>query len=816
MKRPVVWGFVLVLVLFLIRLYLYGSQLDEKCYLLDNKFTRTTQATVTGQIERIEPKPKSVYIYLNHVVVTLKKEPDTTYSLDHLLVISQQGQADSFFMGNTLQIYGELQKLLPATNPGQFDERSYYREKNIYYKMAQEHTLCIDSRKAPVKDWLFHFQKKCQNIYEACLSKKDAGVLSAMLLGDKASLDMNIKELYQRNGIGHILAISGLHISIICLLVYKLLNLFRFPRPLPLCFTTVFLWLYGEMTGFSISTNRAILMMLLLLLAKELGRSYDAVTALALGAILTLFQKPYAIFSCSFLLSYSAVLGAVLIVPLCRGMVYGTLRQQDMFYRKRHRRLAEVQANLFQATSAYQQKSRESEDGCDTKTKMLMLYKQSILHLYTFFYHLLDGAVSLLICSISIWIMTLPVLLYFFYEIPTYGILINLFVLPVISILVFLAIAGGVIGFLSIPLAKIILSLAHLILQFYETICNLFLQLPNPVQVFGRPDLFQMIVYYCVVTFLIFLLTDTLYYEERFSSIVKKLSVVFLTITLIFLCYRRGINGMECTMLDVGQGDGILLRTNDKKTILIDGGSTDTKEVGKYRLLPYLKYYGIRNIDYMIMTHSDEDHISGQLELMEFMTKKQIVIKNYLVPEPAKEIQDDNYNHAVNTAIKTGIKVSYIHAGDVLRFDALTLHCIHPVKDFATDSANAYSTTLSLTYQDFSMLLTGDLEGNGEETVIETIPILQQSGVLPRNYDVLKVAHHGSKNSTTKELLELIQPKFALISCGYENRYGHPHKELLDRLDETDTNYARTDEHGAIMLHCRKNKTMIDFALNED
>lgn len=772
MKRPIIWVFCLLLAVFLIRVFMYGRQLDAKCYILDDKFKRTTNAVAIGQIARIETKPKSIYIYLNHVSVILSNENTSTYNLDNLLVMSQQILPDTYAIGNTLQIHGKLQKLLPATNPGQFNEKNYYREQNIYYKIAEEKTICVESSKNVIKDGLYKTQKKIQAVYEECLAQKDAGVISAMLLGDKASLDMDIKELYKRNGIGHILAISGLHISILSMLIYKLLTVLRLPRPVPLCMTTVFLYLYGEMTGFSISTSRAVLMMLFMLLAKEIGRSYDAITAMGYGAIIILFQKPYALFSCSFLLSYSAVFGVVLVVPLCKGMVYGTLRQQDNYNRNRHRKMKEAQANISK-----------------------LFYS-----IYQLWYRVIDAVISLFICSVSIWIMTLPILLYFYYEVPTYGIFINLFVLPIVSVLVVIAIIGGICGFFFLPLAKMILYPLHIILKFYENICNLFLELPSPVQVFGRPALFQIIVYYCVVIFLILILTETLYYEERFQKTTKRLSVIFLAVSLFFLCYRKGITSFECTMLDVGQGDGIVLRTNDKKTILIDGGSTDTKEVGRYRLLPFFKYYGIRTIDYMIMTHSDEDHISGQLELMEFMSEKQIVIKNYLVPEPAKEIQDDNYIHAVNTAIKTGVNVSYIHAGDILQFEKLSLYCIHPAKDFATDSANAYSTTLSLTYQDFSMLLTGDLEGNGEESVIETIPQLQQNGTLPQSYNVLKAAHHGSKNSTTTELLKLIKPKLALISCGYENRYGHPHEELLKRLREAHTDYARTDECGAITI----------------
>ena len=127
-----------------------------------------------------------------------------------------------------------------------------------------------------------------KKIYRKYLNPKDAGVVTAMLLGDRSALDSEIKELYQQNGIGHILAISGLHISILSMALYRLFQKLCLPRPIPFCLIVFFLFLYGIMTGFSVSTSRAIIMMCMFLLAKEIGRSYDTITALALSAMIIL------------------------------------------------------------------------------------------------------------------------------------------------------------------------------------------------------------------------------------------------------------------------------------------------------------------------------------------------------------------------------------------------------------------------------------------------------------------------------------------------------------------------------------------------
>lgn len=229
----------------------------------------------------------------------------------------------------------------------------------------------------------------------------------------------------------------------------------------------------------------------------------------------------------------------------------------------------------------------------------------------------------------------------------------------------------------------------------------------------------------------------------------------------------------------------------------MDGGSSDVTEVGKYRLLPCLKYYGITCIDAMIMTHADTDHISGQLELIEMMQKGQLTITTYLLPQPEQSLQDSNYKKIVAEAKKAGITLQYLHKKEQLTIGDLSLYCVHPEKNFCADSANAYSTTLSLQWKKNSILLTGDLEKNGEEAVLEE---LQKNPDLPARYDFLQVPHHGSKNAGSEVFLQKVLPKVSLISCGYQNRYGHPHAELLERLKKIGSHIYTTPASGAISI----------------
>lgn len=596
------------------------------------------------------------------------------------------------------------------------------------------------------------------------MKEKYAGVISAMLLGNKTFLDSDLKLLYQMNGIGHLLAISGLHVSVLCLSVYRILHFLRLPRPLPYIFSILFLILYGILTGFSISTMRAVIMLLFSITAKETGRSYDALSALAFSAVLTLLQKPYAVFSAAFLLSYAAVLGCILVYPALRTLWLGTCTEERARHRQYTRQLSERQKNSrFPKLRA-----------------LIFSFPSKILSSFLF--------------SLSVTIATLPIQLYFFYEAPTYGIILNLLVLPPVEACLVLALLGGFAGFFCMPLAALMLKGVEGILYYNETLCSIFMTFPKPVIILGRPEALQIILFLLLTAFLVFCSYYCRYERQSYPPLHRILWLAGLLAAVCVLLFPVPEKKLSVTILDVGQGDGIVLHSADGKTVLIDGGSSDSKNIGQYRIMPFLKYYGISKIDYMIMTHADEDHISGQLELMKYHRQNGIAIGCFLLPQPDLRCQDANYYAILKAAQKNRIPIQYICKGKSLHFKYFTLRCIHPENGFPAESANAYSTTLCLTGANFSMLFTGDLEKNGEAAVLEEIQKEESC------YDFLKVPHHGSRNACSTAFLGAVRPVCSFISCGKNNRYGHPHAELLERLNTCKSRVIQTQNSGAIQL----------------
>lgn len=687
---------------------------------LSKEFEQETECELSGRITMVVEKQWGRVLYVTDVSVIL---PDLkSYLCEKVIVYCSDQQ--NYRVGNQISALGTLLKFSKATNPGQFDEAMYYQTQNIDYKLMPEQILITDPNYSKYHAVLGNIKQKLITAYTYLLPEEEAGTLIAMLLGEKNLLDDEISRLYQENGITHILAISGLHVSMIGMCVHQLLKKLRLSQIIAIAGAIFFIFSYGVLTDFSVSTNRAVVMMVVMLLSPLLGKTYDMLSATALSALIILLQNPLQIFSAGFLLSFSAVLGIAVFLPCF--------------------------LSLF-----------------PTKNPI---------------------AISLCL-SISTQIATTPFILFYFYQFPSYSIITNLIILPFVTILTLSSIVAGIVGTISLRAGIFLIGGSNYILQFYEWICRLGSQIPGNLITVGSPGKVRILIY----TLMIILFVYTVH---RYN---KKYLILIPVAAFIILLYPRQNSGLEITMLDVGQGEAIYMKNESGTTYLIDGGSTDVKKLGTYRLQPFLKFQGEDCIDYAIMTHSDEDHISGLMELIE----KELTRINHLIL-PVVCDKDEAYIQLETLAKEKNIPVGYIKAGDVIKDGKFRMICLHPSPDFIANSANAYSTVLSITYGDFDLLLTGDLEEDGEKRVLELLKDREECmnyGITPAvDYDILKVAHHGSRNSTSVEFLQIIQPEVSLISCGKNNRYGHPHDELLERLDDIESEVVITYESGAITI----------------
>lgn len=701
MKRPLAW-----VCLFFSLLLALSARFSENYEIEYSRFD-DQKVTVEGTVLDIMFKPKENYdqeiIYLKEGIICYM---DSTKDYCEPPI------------GSRITVSGQGFLFDRATNPGQFNAYEYYATINMHVGINKAQILKVGEEYSPLKYKLYLIRRAMSTTLDNALPREEAAVMKTMLLGEKSQMDPDLKKLYQRNGIAHVLAISGLHISLLGLGIYKLFrHILGLSIRLSAITSSLIVMLYGIMTGFSPSSVRAIFMFSLSMLASFLGRTYDMVTAVALAAFLLLLDNPLYIHNSGFVFSFGCVIGIALLLPVL-------------------------------TTS------------CSGKR--------------------LKGIISLILSSLSLSVASLPIYLYFYYQLPVYSMFLNFLVIPVMSILVpsgiLVIILEHVCPIIGIPFQYLVIG----ILRLFTILSTKIDTLPGHYFTPGKPTLVQVFIYIAILS-LVVVFKKQLRLKAKWGLVL---------VAALILCIRLH-PPMELTFLDVGQGDCIFLRS-EGFTMLVDGGSTSVKNVGEYRIIPFLKERGAANLNMVVVTHPDEDHMNGIIELLKECTKEGIKIDCLGLSNVASLRDEDGYRELEELALRCGAETTYLNTGMSIRCKELNIDVLSPPKMIQVSDSNEASVVLRIEHDEFSALLTGDLEGTPEQAVAS----------LAGNVDLLKVAHHGSKNSTGISFLNSVKPKLAVISAGENNRYGHPHNETLDRLDKIvpDCQVFRTDESGAITV----------------
>lgn len=655
-------------------------------------------------------------------------------------------------MGETIQVSGRVRSFSHATNPGEFDMAEYYSIMKLEFALEKTKVQAAGGESQIVQESLYQLRQIFAGILEEIFPPKEASVMKAILLGDKNGLDTEIKELYQQNQIIHILSVSGLHFSVIGMGIYRLLRKAGTSVKIAAGISMVLIYAYGLMTGMGMSTVRAVIMIGIHLLADMVGRTYDMLTALALAAVLLLIEQPRYVQYSGFLFSFGAVLAIGILLP------------------------------------ALYEPGRKKK--CNEKKRFLNLFLK-------YFMERPEGIRQAAASGIAVTLMTLPVQLMNYYQFPLHSIVLNLMVIPLMSVLMGAGLMVMLIGGFCPLFAKGVSLINRIILWFYEVCCRMGSACTVGVLVCGKPEDWQVIGYILLLGIMVWLIQIS---EKKLPGFWK---LQWILAALCILIWRSD-DGGQITILDVGQGDCIHMRSAEGKHYLMDGGSSDKSQVMQYRILPYLKSEGVSHLDMVFLSHPDNDHCNGIMKLLQDYPADGITIGSLVLPHIAEESKDKQYKEIEHLAKQNGILVQYMSRGQKVEDGEMTIRCLHPYKDYKTENANEYSLVLLVNEKDFSGLFTGDVEGAGEESMCEYMRECMRSEVQEYELTLLKVAHHGSRYSTSEELLELIDAKLAIISCGKKNRYNHPHKETLERLKEDGSTVLTTQEYGAIRINIGK------------
>lgn len=750
---------------------------------------------LAGKINRVEEKTNCFYYYLTDCSVEQS---------DHLMPCNDvlaYVSSDDYSVGQILILQGTISLFDEATNEGQFDSRAFYRSQKIDFGVWVDSVERVEGKSDRFRVWLSRVRVELG----IPLSRyaDDDGVLSAMLLGDKTSLDSEIRSLYQKSGIAHVLAISGLHISLLGMALYRLL---RHRCGLTYLWAGIvaasFLVAYTLMTGNAVSARRATGMLIVYLVADLLGRSYDMLSALSLIVILLLWENPFLVTNSGFQFSVAAVVG----IGVGQGVLVPRVGSWKVVYGRRKKQDDVVRCDAAKCDAAKRDAAKCDAAKCDAERIRMQ-------NLVDWMKRRMDKCLPGMMISLSIQFFTLPLVAYYYYEIPVYAILLNIPVLALIPYVLGLAVFGSLIGQIAFlqPLSFALCRVCGWVLHGYRWLCDASLLLPGARMITGKPSEVRVVVYYGLLGVSYYVLWCGMKKKQRQMCTKGAQAenqewirswfgfglglVLVLLLTFLFV---RGKPEFELDILDVGQGDAIYLCASDGTNFMIDGGSTDVKKVGTYRILPFLKAKAIRKVDYWFVSHTDEDHISGLVEVME----SGYAVGTLVLAEAQKE--DEKAYRLAELAQKNGIRVCYMKAGDVLgtrkedvvnernRAGTFRIECLYPTND--NDSEDVNDRCLVLYYEDenFSAFFGGDISSEVEEQLV--------SAGKCRQTDVLKASHHGSKYSNSDVLLHALHPRLTIASAGKKNRYGHPSPEAIARVDESGSTFYSTIDYGRIRV----------------
>lgn len=684
--------------------------------------------TVSGTVAECNAVSEGIRLSINHITIENQKKSDL--SLLPYLKIMITTEYENIVPGDKIRAAGEIAAFEAATNPGQFDSRAYYFAGNTVCSLKNAEVLGVESGKWSLTGVLYRIRRAFRRSYTRILEQKAARTIAAVSLGEKSWMESEWKLAYQEGGISHILAVSGLHITLIGMSLYRILRRAGISYAACAVVSGTAVLFYAVMTGFGVSAARAAFMFLIWLGAQISGRKYDMINAAAAAAVLLLVWNAENLLQSSFLLSFGAILSIAVLVP-------GVIKT------------------------------------CEIKT----------------------AAGKSSVSCIAVWLGTLPVSLTFFYQTSPWSILVNLAVIPLMSVVMSSGLAACAVGMVSVSAGMFLAAPVYYLLGCFEWLCQLEQKLPLSVWVAGKPAVWQVVLYYGILVLALFV-----FGRKVSAKIWKKHFVRFLWLICGLICLGlmgcQERQGMEIVCLDVGQGDGALVRLPSGENCLIDGGSTSKKNLWKYTIEPAVKYYGMRTLDYVFLSHADKDHLSG---IEEFLQEYEPgfrgqnvhgITLRYLVLPVTSDSSD--FLELKKLAGQKGIKILSIKEGDRIGSMDWVIRCAAPDPARLSGDRNEDSMVLMLQYDKFRMLFTGDLEGDAEKK-------LAGSGVSLRA-DVLKVGHHGSAGGSSELFLKQVRPLAAVISCGADNPYGHPSREVLWRLQDSGCRIMQTQNQGAVFV----------------
>jgi len=587
--------------------------------------------------------------------------------------------------------------------------------------------------------WLYDLKEVTRTSIERILPEPEAGLLNGILLGLGSTLPAEVEDAFRRSGLTHVIVISGFNIGLVFQQTVHLLQRWS-SRRLTLFVAVGVIVVYTLFVGPSPPVTRAALMGILLVLAELVGRRPHILTSLATASVCMTAVNPALVWDVSFQLSMVSTLALIAITPL--------LDDATLTLLGRHLPRGKARA----------------------ATRLLSAY---------------------LLATMAAQLLTFPIIWYHFGEISLVALPANLLALPAQPPITMLGAVAALLGCVWEPLGVAFGWAAYVPLWWTVTIAETFGKVPGAALSLPAPAPGVLVLFYGTIGGVLLLRHLSRVGSRAITWAKKRWGTLTLCAVALLLLLALGTQltklpdgKLHVYALDVGQGDSILIRTPRGATVLIDGGPDPL--LLKMRLGRVLPMWH-RQIDLVVATHADSDHLAGLVSL-----PRRYRLGGVLQPP---DMGGDALAQAWEQQLQeAGVAVATALRGQSLTLDSgITLEVLHPGHELVSQqNRNENSVVLLLTMGDFRMLLTGDIESEAERE-------LSQLGLVAP-VTVLKVAHHGSPSSSSEAFLAACQPQIAVISVGAENRVGHPSYAVLERLSMAGARILRTDDLGTVEL----------------
>ncbi|HEX8775195.1 MAG TPA: ComEC/Rec2 family competence protein [Pyrinomonadaceae bacterium] len=780
-----------------------------------------------------EPAPESFYLTLRVEKIRFRdteREASGTVRLAAnvpSVFVRAEYEALELRYGARLRVMTALDRTERFRNPGVSSLPEYLEQRSLDATGTIKSPLLIerldDERVLLPLYWLYEWRQHLQAEIAARFSAETAGILSAALLGNRYGLSRGAAERFRAGGTFHVLVISGLHISFIGGLMIWLLRRLTKRRGWQFASSTLFLWAYTIAVGAESSVVRAALMFTVVTLAPVLKRRAGSLNALGGAALLLLVWRPSELFDPSFQLTFLSVLMIVAISwpllqrlrevgtwrptlttpypPLCPSW-WRTLAEALFWDEKQWRR--------EMARSVYQYRLFKTV----WAARLARFRLQRALR-YT---------VSALVISASVQLGLLPFLILYFHRLSFASLILNIVVGVLMASLSIVALAALVVSQLSATLAAPLIQLAEwtgwLMIHSVDPFAAARIASVRLPEYSGRAASIYGL-YYLPLSYLTLRLARwnplrspfAVAESEAVPRVRTKLAALAFVITLGIivghpLSAGRPDGRLRVDFLDVGQGDAALVTMPDGTTLLVDGGGRppfarrvetsageqerepferDARSIGEAVVSEYLWWRGLNSVDYILATHADADHMDGLNDVAQNFSVRAAFVARAPRTDP-------EYARFAQTMKAEGISIYQIGRGDSLRFGPVVADVLWPTRNESKDlpSNNDASIVLRLRFNERTFLLTGDIEGRAEETILRARDDLRS--------DVVKVAHHGSKTSSTQDFVTATRPSLAVISVGPTSPFGHPRPEIVERWRAVGAQTMTTGEHSTITI----------------